>query len=358
MTASTTIVGAGHGHEVVARLGGVCAVRGLDALSARLSDLRPLLEGDLEDVEQELLSVGVEGDTPAHRSARHLLGREGKRLRPVCVALAAHVGAGFTPAARSYAVAVELVHNATLLHDDVVDLGERRRGAEAARMVYGNAASIFAGDFLLAEALCRIQAAGLAGVLEKMLDVVKEMVFAEAAQLAARRRVRASAAEYFRIVDGKTGALFRWALFAGARAGGVGDDACHALETFGGRLGSAFQLVDDVLDFAGDPEATGKALLTDLREGKMTYPLILAVERERGLSTALEAYCASEDAEVDPELGQRVAGAMARHRVVEDCLDLATRLCGEAARCLDALPPSVARAGLEAVAYATPRRRK
>lgn len=358
MTASITLTEAAQRSDVVSSLGGVCAGRGLDALAARLAGLRTLLDGDLADVERELQRIGLEGETPAHQSARHLLGREGKRLRPICVALASHIGHGFNEAARTYAVAVELIHNATLLHDDVVDLGDRRRGAEAARVIYGNAASIFGGDYLLLDALCRIQAVGIPGVIERVLQVIKEMVTAESLQLAARGRVRASTSEYFQIVDGKTASLFRWAMFAGARAGGVSEDLCAALEGFGTSLGVAFQLVDDVLDFAGEPEATGKALLTDLREGKMTYPLLLALERDVELAPAIEAYCASEDAVVDPELGRRVARVMVERRVVDDCLELASRLCGDAARSLAPLPDSPAKAALEGVAMSTPRRRR
>jgi octaprenyl-diphosphate synthase len=344
--------------DVVASLERACAGRGLDALAARLVGLQGLLAGDLADVEEALGAVGLEGDTPAHRSVRHLLTRGGKRLRPICVALASRVGAGFTQAARDYAIAVELVHNATLLHDDVVDLGERRRGAEAARIVYGNAASIFGGDWLLADALCRIQAAGIEGVLDRMLAVIKEMVTAEALQLAARGRLRAGAGEYFQIVQGKTASLFRWAMFAGARAGGVGQRECEALEGYGGMLGLAFQIVDDVLDFAGEPEDTGKDLLADLREGKMTYPLLLAVERDPEIGAALEARCAEGELEVGPDLARRIARVMADGRVVEDCLALATRICKDAARCLDPLPAGAARAALEDVALATPRRRR
>ncbi len=259
--------------DVFDNLSGVCAVRGLDALAGRLAELRAWLEGDLAEVERALRAAGGDGDSHAHKAARHLLDQDGKRLRPICVALAARAGSGFTPAARVYAVAVELVHNATLLHDDVVDVGDVRRGSPAARVIYGNAASIFGGDWLLIDALRRIQAVGQPEVLERMLEVVKEMVVAESLQLARRGKVNSSRSEYRRVVDGKTASLFRWAMFAGARAGGAPSGAEEALEAYGQKLGVAFQLVDDVLDVAGDPTATGKALLADLREGKMTYPL-------------------------------------------------------------------------------------
>jgi octaprenyl-diphosphate synthase len=343
--------------DVFTNLEGICRGRDLDPLAGRLVDLRLFLEDDLAEVERAIGKASV-GDSLAQQSARHLLDQEGKRLRPICVALAARAGSGFNAAARAYAVSVELVHNATLLHDDVVDLGDRRRGADAARVVYGNAASIFGGDWLLVDALCRIQGAGIPGVIERMLEVIKEMVVAESLQLAGRGRLRASMSEYFQVVSGKTAALFRWGMYAGARAGGLGERETAALEAYGEQLGTGFQLVDDVLDVAGDPSATGKALLTDLREGKMTYPLILAMERDRELVPVLEQICAESEVALDPALGARVMKTLVATRVADDCLDLATRFCREAVKSLEVLPASRARASLEAVALATPRRNK
>ena len=355
---TTTIPEPAHASDdVFAHLEGVCAGRGLATLAGKLSELRTWLADDLAEVERALAAAGS-GDTLAHQSVRHLLDQDGKRLRPICVALAARVGSGFNAAARTYAVAVELVHNATLLHDDVVDVGDVRRGYPAARVVYGNAASIFGGDWLLIDALGRIQTAGHPEVLSRMLEVIKEMVIAESLQLARRGRVRGGASEYFRIIEGKTAALFRWAMFAGARAGGVDPELAGALETFGQKLGVAFQLVDDLLDFAGDPAATGKALLTDLREGKMTYPLILAMERDAGLGPALERFCAAEDGAIDPDLGAHIARTMEAAGVSEDCLALATKLCREAIKSLSVLPPGRARSSLESVALSVPRRRR
>jgi octaprenyl-diphosphate synthase len=344
--------------DVFHNLEGVCADRGLDGLARRLVELRTFLADDLGEVERALRTACGGGDTLAHASARHLLDQDGKRLRPICVALAARVGAGFTPAARAYAIAVELVHNATLLHDDVVDLGDLRRGSPAARVVYGNAASIFGGDWLLVDALCRVQSAGQPEVLERMLAVLKEMVVAESLQLARRGRVGGSEGDYFRVIDGKTASLFRWAMFAGARAGGAPERVVEALDVYGHKLGVAFQIVDDVLDVAGDPAATGKTLLADLREGKMTYPLLLATDKDPGIAPLLERFCAAEDAALDPELVARIARAMTTAGVAERCLALATRLCEEAIRSLAALPAGRARSSLESVALATPRRRK
>ncbi len=344
-------------HDVVGSLERGCQEHGLDPLAGKLAELRLFLAKDLDEVDRAISTVGLGGQTPAQASARHLLSQDGKRLRPIVVALAAHVGGrGFNDAARAYAVAVELVHNATLLHDDVVDLGARRRGADAARVIYGNAASIFGGDWLLVDALCRIQRAGSAEVLARMLDVIKEMVIAESMQLARRGKLDTTVSDYFHIVDGKTASLFRWAMFAGGRAGGVNDEGCEALVDYGKKLGIAFQLVDDVLDVAGDPETTGKALLVDLGEGKMTYPLLSALERCPELVPLLEAVCSGE--EVRPEVGARVASLLRSSGVVDECLALARRLCEEAIAGLSMVPDGIAKNALVAVARATPERRR
>src|SRR5262249_38017531 len=141
--------------DVMARLGELCQLRGLPGLADRLQLLGEIAGEDLMWCEAELEAL-PRYQSPVFSSATHLLDLGGKRLRPLCVALAARAGIGFGPAARELAVAVELVHSATLLHDDVVDLGTMRRGAPTARAVYGNAASIFAGDWLLIEALRRV----------------------------------------------------------------------------------------------------------------------------------------------------------------------------------------------------------
>ena len=189
-----------------------------DGLTSRLAELRLWIAADLVDVDAALASLEP-GDTPMHGAARHLLDLGGKRLRPLCVALAARAGSGFDRAARDLAVAAELVHSATLLHDDVVDLGDRRRGAPTARVIYGNIASIYAGDWLLVEALRRIRSTGHLDLLDRALDTLDQLLGAEALQLALRGTVPARSS-YFEVVEGKTASLFRWAMAAGARAGG------------------------------------------------------------------------------------------------------------------------------------------
>lgn len=341
---------------VLDRLAGVSVQRGALGLGERLASLGRWVRADLADFEHEL-AVLPRGARVVHAAAHHLLDLRGKHLRPLCVALASRFGDGFTSQARGLAVAVELVHTATLLHDDVVDLAERRRGQPAACVVYGNAASIFAGDWLLVAALRRIAAAGVDGLLERMLAVIDDMIQAESLQLERRGRVdpagRAEPAplhlgaardEYFRIVEGKTAALFRWAMLAGARVAGLDARAEAALDRYGLHLGVAFQAVDDELDFA---DGTGKDPLADLREGKMTFPLVVALERAPELRDRIAAALAGDGGLAELAAAVRATGALAATR------GLAEEHARRALDALDRLPAGAARDALETVALAS-----
>jgi octaprenyl-diphosphate synthase len=294
--------------------------------------------------------AGGSREYPVEKSVRHLLHLKGKRLRPMCVALAARLGRGFDASAELIAVAAELVHAATLLHDDVVDLGDKRRGQPTARVVYGNAASIFGGDWLLVEALRRIQRAGVPRALEDVLDVLREMLGAESLQLACRGRFDPSMEAYMRVVEGKTASLFRWALQSGGRAGGLDPNACRALATYGERLGVAFQIVDDVLHVAGDAAALGKSLYSDLREGKSTYPLLVALQREPTLVPVLRAACDDVDDGRLAQIGAAVSEALTRTRALDDARALAARLSAQAVGALAPLAPCIAKSALELTA--------
>jgi octaprenyl-diphosphate synthase len=256
------------------------------------------------------------------------------------------------------AVAVELVHNATLLHDDVIDLADTRRGAKAARAELGNAASIFAGDWLLIEALRRVRRAGVGETLDRLLATIDEMIAAESTQLENRGRVDVDRELYFRIVSGKSATLFRWAMFAGAAAGGLGADECLMLEHYGLELGVAFQMIDDLLDLTGDSRTTGKSLFSDLREGKMTYPLIVALERDPELRAVLCEIISSDAAPLRAELERKVSMSLQASGAVEECRRVARERALRAVECLAPLPQSWATALLVGVAESTVERRR
>ena len=344
---------------LVSQLQGVAAARGASELALRLGELDRWIGAELRDFDSVLATV-PRGVRAVQAAAHHLLDLGGKHLRPMCVALAAKCGDGFGDRARQLAIAVELVHTATLLHDDVVDLADTRRGQPTARMIYGNAASIFAGDWLLVEALRRIRGTGDLVLLDGMLGIIEEMILAESLQLERRGQIDGDVADYLRVAEGKTAALFRWAMGAGARAGGCTPTVVAALESFGADLGVAFQIVDDCLDFAGDAAVTGKALYTDLREGKLTLPLLLALPRDRELTALVAAAIADDDAALDVQRSRHLAIA-ARVQATGALAEARAEAASRITRAIDALavlPDGPARTALTTVAEATAAREK
>ena len=278
----------------------------------------------------------------ARACARHLLADRGKRVRPFLCMLAARLRgpASRHQAARALAQAGELVHSSTLLHDDVIDLGEQRRGRPAARVLYGNGASVLGGDLLLVEALALVEGAGVPGAFVPLLDVLRSMVNAEALQLELRGRTDVSIDDYFRVCLGKTAALFEWVLEAGARAGGANPPQVAALGRYGRELGVAFQLVDDLLDLTGDSHAVGKSVLQDIRQGTITYPTIAALREEPELAARV---LAAADGGPTAGLGADLLAAMARHGGLTDARRQVTLHTERARAALETLPDSAAR---------------
>jgi octaprenyl-diphosphate synthase len=287
---------------------------GLAASSARLDELAVLLGGDLRALER-LLAEAVPADgRPITSAARHLLLAPGKRLRPMLTLLAGSLAGLARTRLLDAALAAELVHGATLLHDDVIDDGDLRRGLPAARVVWGNSVSVLAGDFALIRALERIAGYGCAALVGEALTMLGRMVEAEALQLATRGQVEGARERYWAVARGKTASLFEWA----ARAGAVlaGDlDLAERLGLFAAGCGVAFQIMDDVRDLGcgGD-----KTLFADLREGKVTLPVALALERDPGLRTLLAAGTTDDGGDA---LGAAVAAGSLAARV---------RACGAA----------------------------
>jgi len=292
--------------------------------ASRLVELRSMFGADLTYVERELARSAKDGLSPATDSATHLLAAGGKRVRPLCVLLACACFGPISDGARELATAAEIVHIATLLHDDVVDDSDTRRGAIASRKVWGNAVSVLAGDLLLTHALDRTAHVASGATLTELLATLRKLVDGEVLQLRGRTGLASDAplrstlleSVYFAIVEGKTASLFSWAARAGARAGGASEAHVKALGDFGHAVGVAFQLVDDALDYAGDPSATGKKLLGDLREGKATLPLIVAIEKNPPLARTLlrasegdERACAELFAAVVESRGSEIARA-------------------------------------------------
>ncbi|MGF1463535.1 MAG: polyprenyl synthetase family protein [Maricaulaceae bacterium] len=250
------------------------------------AQLASVLAGGMDRVDREIharmsSSVGMIPDLAAH-----LIDAGGKRLRPLLTLAAAGLKGYDGDHAVKLAAAVEFIHTATLLHDDVVDGSKLRRGRKAANLVWGNSASILVGDFLFARAFNLMVETGSLKVLEILSNASSVIAEGEVRQLAAVNDPETSVDTYLSIIEAKTAELFA----AAARAGGVAADCTpdeeDALDAFGRQLGVAFQLVDDALDYGGAEASLGKAVGDDFREGKVTLPVAIAMAEAEDIERA------------------------------------------------------------------------
>jgi octaprenyl-diphosphate synthase len=254
------------------------------SLRRRVSDLWSLVASDMHLVETRLCE---RMDSPVGRIPEvggHLLGAGGKRLRPLLAVLAAHAGGGESESAVAAGCAAELIHTATLFHDDVVDDGSIRRGRPAARMIYGNGLAVLVGDFFLARGLELVASTGSIAMVRTLAATVTEMAEGEVAQLEGAGNPDTTIASYLQVVDRKTASLLAWC----ARAGGVLAPALDGpLGRYGRALGRAFQIVDDILDCSAGESMTGKSGGRDLQEGKLTLPVLLACDSDVSLRSRI-----------------------------------------------------------------------
>ncbi|MBQ0932305.1 octaprenyl diphosphate synthase [Ideonella alba] len=272
--------------------------------------------------------------------SHYIIGAGGKRIRPRLVLLFAQ-GLGYEgPQADELAATVEFIHTATLLHDDVVDESSLRRGRQTANAMFGNAASVLVGDFLYSRAFQMMVSVNRMRVLEVLADATNVIAEGEVLQLMNMHDPDTTVEDYLRVIRFKTAKLFE----ASARLGAVVADADPTIEEacadYGRALGTAFQLVDDLLDYEGDREALGKNVGDDLREGKPTLPLLFAMDHGTDEQRQLIRH-AIEHGEVErlPEIIAIVRATGAIEATRQAARDEAER----ARACLSALPASEAK---------------
>ena len=209
--------------------------------------------------------------------AEYIIGAGGKRLRPMLLLLAARALGHGGSDAQQLAAVVEFIHTATLLHDDVVDESDLRRGRQTANAVWGNAASVLVGDFLYSRSFQLMVELDRMPVMKLLADTTNTISEGEVLQLLHVHNPDTDEAAYLRVIERKTAILFAAATELGAMLANADADTCRALHTYGLNLGYAFQIADDVLDYASDAVTLGKNLGDDLAEGKATLPLIHAM---------------------------------------------------------------------------------
>ncbi len=248
-------------------------------MSVSLDPIRALIAADMEAVDAVIRRRLASEVALVRQVADYIIGSGGKRLRPTLLLLAAGA-CGYRGAQHhELAAVVEFIHTATLLHDDVVDESELRRGRATANAAFGNAAAVLVGDFLYSRAFQMMVSVDSMRVMEVLADATNTIAEGEVMQLLNVHNADVGEAAYLEVVRRKTAKLFEASARLGAILGGAARGTEENLAAYGMHLGTAFQLVDDVLDYSGDFHETGKNLGDDLNEGKPTLPLIYVIQR-------------------------------------------------------------------------------
>src|SRR5580658_1166196 len=243
-----------------------------------LENIRALVLADLNSVDDSI-RANLKSSVPLiDQVAEHIIAGGGKRLRPLLVVLAARACGHAGDAHVRAAAFIEFIHTATLLHDDVVDSSSLRRGRDTANEVFGNQASVLVGDFVYSRAFQMMAALARQPVMEVMAEATNVIAEGEVLQLMNARDPDTTEARYLEVIHRKTAKLFEAGAEVAAVLAGVTPEVRQRLAAYGRHLGTAYQLVDDVLDYHSNPKERGKNLGDDLAEGKPTLPLIYALK--------------------------------------------------------------------------------
>ena len=313
------------------------------------------VQADLEEVEKMLASELTTGMERIDSIIQYVIQNGGKRIRPTVLILAGRMaGAQAKPLPR-IAASIEMFHTASLLHDDVIDDAQMRRGKPSAKAKWGNQVSVLVGDLLFCRGSQILVDHGEPRLLQAMNTAISQTTEGELLETLHQNDAEVNADTYMKIIRGKTGALFALAAGAGAIIAGVEHSFEKALHLFGMELGQAFQLADDALDYVADEQRFGKTAGTDLREGKITYPLIIAlakakVEERQVIRSAIIS------GHQTPERFGEVVSIIDRYGGIEETLALARSLAESAKSNLSCFRPSIERDALTSLAsYAVDR---
>jgi octaprenyl-diphosphate synthase len=320
-----------------------------------LDPMMALVAGDMNGVNAVILERMQSKVALIPELAGHLIAGGGKRMRPMltlaCAALLGYPGTRH----HKLAAAVEFIHTATLLHDDVVDGSGMRRGKRTANLIWGNPASVLVGDFLFSRAFELMVEDGSLRVLRILSHASAVIAEGEVDQLTAQRRIETDEDHYLEIISAKTAALFAAACRVSPVVAEASEDAELGLECFGRNLGIAFQLSDDVIDYASDAATMGKGVGDDFRDGKMTLPVILAYARGGERDRAFWRAAIGGERISDDDLAHATR-LLNETDVLADTIERARQYARRAIDALGMFPASKAKAALtEAAEFAVAR---
>ena len=312
-----------------------------------IADIRACVADEFERVNQLIIDQLQSNVDLVENIGHYIVDAGGKRLRPLLALLAAQALDEADDQAITFAAVVEFIHTATLLHDDVVDISTLRRGRPTANAHFGNASSVLVGDFIYTRAFqLMVQLANME-LLDHMADTTNVIAEGEVLQLVRAGNPSVTEAQYLEVIERKTAALFGAACKGPAILKGHPAEMQQALENYGRHLGIAFQMVDDVLDYTGDPETTGKQVGDDLNEGKPTLPLIHTMTVGSDDDAAL---IKSALAEKSSEQLDEVIAAVKRSGGIDYTQSQAQQHRQHALTALNHLPDSPAKSALAALA--------
>jgi octaprenyl-diphosphate synthase len=312
---------------------------------ASVKPLVDLTKADMDRVNQLILSKAGSDVEMIPEVANHLISSGGKRLRPMLTLASAQMFGYEGEGHIKLATSVEFMHTATLLHDDVVDESDLRRGKSTARMIWGNQASVLVGDFLLGQAFKMMVEVGSLDALDVLATSASVIAEGEVLQLSVAKNMETTEDDYLSVIRAKTAALFAAAAEVGPIIANTDRASRNALKSYGMNLGLAFQLVDDVLDYGGKAAETGKNVGDDFREGKITLPVILSYRRGTAEDHAFWK-AAIEQGDSSDENLEKALGLISKYNGLGDTITRA-RHYGEMARdALSPLPASPQKAAL------------
>src|SRR5258708_3690375 len=314
--------------------------------AASLNRLADLVAPDMERVNLTILARTGSEVAMIPEVANHLIASGGKRLRPMLTLAMARLAGYSGDGHIKLAAAVEFMHTATLLHDDVVDESDMRRGKVAARMLWGNEASVLVGDFLLGQAFKMMVEVGNLHSLDILSSAAAVIAEGEVMQLGTAKNTATNEDEYLAVIRAKTAELFAAACEVGPALAAKEKAELAACRSFGMNLGVAFQLIDDALDYGGKSAKLGKNVGDDFREGKITLPVVLSFRRGTEIERAFWNRTLA-DAEVrEGDLDQAIT-LMAKHHAIEDTVGRARHYGAIATDALALVPQSPVKTALE-----------
>jgi octaprenyl-diphosphate synthase len=312
---------------------------------ASVKPLVDLTKADMDLVNKLILSKAGSDVEMIPEVAEHLISSGGKRLRPMLTIAAANMLGYKGDGHIQLATSVEFMHTATLLHDDVVDESDLRRGKSTARMIWGNQASVLVGDFLLGQAFKMMVDVGSIDALDVLSTSACVIAEGEVLQLSVAKNMETTEDDYLQVIRAKTAALFSAAAEVGPIIAESSKAERDALKSFGMNLGLAFQMIDDALDYGGSADDLGKNTGDDFREGKITLPVILAYRRGDD-EERLFWKSAIEDGKTDDAALVRATELIAKYSGIEDTIARAEHYSSMARDALAPLPSSPEKAAL------------